>query len=89
MIDRKDFIKTIDDLCEYHLDRMEVVHIDVSNITTSKQLHERLKQSLESPDFYGMNWNAFWDAITGLVEIPKKLIIVGWKNLVRNIPEDG
>ncbi|WP_196600877.1 barstar family protein [Pectinatus frisingensis] len=54
-----------------------------------KQLHAILKRELSLPDFYGMNWDAFWDAITGLVEMPEKLIINGWENAVKNIPEDA
>jgi RNAse (barnase) inhibitor barstar len=69
--------------------RIEVINLDVSNVRTSKQLHEALKISLKFPDFYGMNWNAFWDAITGLVGMPRKLVIIGWSNIVQKIPDDA
>lgn len=36
-----------------------------------------------------MNWNAFWDAITGLVEMPRKLVLYGWTNFVENLPKDS
>lgn len=35
-----------------------------------------------------MNWDAFWDAITGLVEMPPKLILVGWETMEQCIPQD-
>lgn len=35
-----------------------------------------------------MNWDAFWDTITGLVELPQKLLLVGWNNLKNKLPED-
>jgi ribonuclease inhibitor len=65
------------------------IYLHVSNVMTSKQLHQKLKCSLELPEFYGMNWDAFWDAITGLVETPQKLVIIGWGNIVQRIPEDA
>jgi hypothetical protein len=47
--------------------RRKQVTLDVSTIQDSMELHSLLKKELELPDFYGMNWDAFWDAITGLV----------------------
>jgi ribonuclease inhibitor len=70
-------------------ERLDMVNIDVSMITNSEQLHDLLKQNLDFPQFYGMNWDAFWDAITGLVEMPKKLVINGWENLEKQIPNDA
>ena len=61
--------------------------IDVNNIKTVEELHEILKKQLEFPDFYGMNWAAFWDTITGLVELPEELIFKGWVKLENEIPE--
>lgn len=70
-------------------ERAEVIEIDLSDVNTSKQLHVILKKELGLPDFYGMNWDAFWDAVTGLVELPRKLIVIGWENAIKNIPEDA
>lgn len=69
--------------------RKRKVIIDVGNIETTKQLHVVLKESLDFPDFYGKNWNAFWDAITGLVMLPEILIFINWKNLEQCLPEDA
>lgn len=56
--------------------------IDVTEIKTAKELQEKLKKELDFPEFYGMNWDAFWDTITGLVELPERLMIKGWDNIV-------
>ncbi|EGO62028.1 Barstar (barnase inhibitor) [Acetonema longum DSM 6540] len=74
---------------EQNDDRVELVTIDVTDVNNSKQLHSLLKKKLDFPHFYGMNWDAFWDAITGLVEMPKKLIFIGWQNVERTIPDDA
>lgn len=60
--------------------------IDVSSVTDERGLHTALAQALRFPAFYGMNWAAFWDAITGLVEIPEHLCFVGWDHLNNHVP---
>ncbi|MEW1690851.1 barstar family protein [Streptomyces sp. NPDC091265] len=60
--------------------------IDVSAVTDERGLHAVLGQALHFPDFYGMNWDAFWDAITGLVRIPDQLRFVGWDHLSDRVP---
>ncbi len=69
--------------------RKEIVTIDVGKIQDSRELHYRLKRELELPDFYGMNWDAFWDAITGLVELPETISFEGWNTLEAVLPKDS
>lgn len=45
------------------------------NIQSIAQFHTEIAKFLDFPDFYGKNWDAFWDAITGLVEMPATLQI--------------
>ena len=70
-------------------ERKEVVKIDLSSIQTSEELHCLLKEKLGFPDFYGMNWNAFWDTITGMIELPKRLLFTGWNGFSEKLPEDA
>lgn len=72
-----------------HEQKMDLVIIDLLEITTTTELHIILKNSLNVPDFYGMNWDAFWDAITGLVEMPKKIIFLGWYEFEKNHLKDA
>ncbi|MFE9859893.1 barstar family protein [Streptomyces sp. NPDC005780] len=60
--------------------------IDVGSVTDERGLHATLAQALHFPGFYGMNWAAFWDAITGLVEIPDHLRFEGWEHLSNRVP---
>jgi RNAse (barnase) inhibitor barstar len=69
--------------------RREIVSLDVGKIQTTRELHSLLKKELEFPDFYGMNWDAFWDAITGLVELPETISFEGWDILKTVLPEDS
>lgn len=67
--------------------RNEEIVIDLSHVKSIKELHKVLKQDLCFPEFYGMNWDAFWDAITGLMTMPRRLIIKGWINIEQNFPK--
>lgn len=71
------------------IEKQVTITIDVSNIKTTKELHLLLKKVFELPDFYGENWNAFWDTITGFIELPMKIQFIGWSNLERILPSDA
>jgi RNAse (barnase) inhibitor barstar len=55
----------------------------------SGALHRGLQAALNFPDWYGCNWDAFWDAITGLVEMPHELVIWDWDVLRASLPRDA
>lgn len=63
--------------------------IELTGVRSSRELHERLKTALQFPDFYGQNWDAFWDAITGLIEMPLHLRLHGWHELERLLPSEA
>lgn len=54
------------------------VVIDLSGIESIEMLHQKLKVSLGFPDFYGMNWDAFWDSISGIIEMPETIEFIDW-----------
>ena len=61
-----------------HMSRVQLVEIDLRAITSAEELHSLLMESLNFPGWYGANWDAFWDAITGLVEMPYTVRFLGW-----------
>jgi ribonuclease inhibitor len=63
--------------------------IELTGVRNSRELHKRLMTALRFPDFYGQNWDAFWDAITGLVEMPLHLRLKGWPELERLLPREA
>ncbi|WP_416873187.1 CPCC family cysteine-rich protein [Kitasatospora sp. SC0581] len=66
-----------------------LVTIDVGSVRDESGLHTVLKRELGFPAFYGRNWNAFWDAITGLVAMPRELRFTGWAELEREVPSSA
>jgi ribonuclease inhibitor len=70
-------------------DRLELVSIDLSQAETSAQLHALLADSLGFPRSYDHNWDAFWEAITGLVAMPRRVLMVGWGAFQARLPDDA
>ncbi|APA69032.1 barstar family protein [Janthinobacterium sp. 1_2014MBL_MicDiv] len=65
------------------------VRIDLSEIHSPRQLHAALAAALGFPAIYGMNWDAFWDAVTGLVDMPQQLDFAGWQALEARLPREA
>ncbi|UEH11155.1 barstar family protein [Pseudomonas sp. HN8-3] len=69
--------------------RTSIIKIDLSRIQNPKELHATLCTSLNFPNWYGRNWDAFWDAISGLVEMPETLEFSGWDIFSEHLPHDA
>lgn len=65
-------------LLSYRKREPVVIRIDVSRVRTPEELQLLLKRELGMPEFYGLNWDAYWDAVTGLIKLPDRLILDGW-----------
>ena len=37
--------------------------LDLTGCKYLGELHQRIKEALDFPDYYGENWDAFWDCI--------------------------
>nr|WP_314632724.1 barstar family protein [uncultured Janthinobacterium sp.] len=71
------------------MNRQSLVTIDLSDINTPRQLHAALAAALGFPSFYGMNWDAFHDAITGLVDMPQQLELRCWPAFAARLPGEA
>lgn len=69
--------------------KQQIISIDLNEIKTIEELHKILKIKLRFPDFYGDNWNALWDAITGLVAMPKILEFNNWDSFAERLRSDS
>ncbi len=65
------------------------ITIDLQDVRSGEELHALLAARLGFPTFYGRNWDAFWDAITGLVELPAAVRLVGWQGFAARLPEEA
>jgi len=62
--------------------------IDLKEINSVEELHLKLKETLDFPDDYKMNWDAFWDTMTGLTEVPTNIFLYKSKSFKNNFEED-
>lgn len=51
--------------------------IDLRNAKDDRDVHTAFADVLCFPDFYGTNWDAFWDVLTGFECFPPKILIAG------------
>ncbi len=62
------------------------MRIDLSNIENEEHLHSILAKEFDFPSFYGNNWDAFRDSISGLIELPKVINFEGSNSLKNKHP---
>ena len=55
-----------------------VITIHMNTVKTPKEFQQEIRKSLSMPSYYGLNWDAFWDGISGLIKMPDELILEGW-----------
>ena len=51
--------------------------LDFTNIKYYLEIHSVIRQALDFPDYYGCNWDAFWDCLTDMVGRPIHIEIIG------------
>lgn len=71
------------------MSRIQLVEIDLRAIISAEELHSLLMESLNFPRWYGANWDAFRDAITGLVEMPYTVRFLGWAQFSQRLPREA
>lgn len=69
--------------------RLEVVEVALGKVGSAEEMHAAFAGALGFPGFYGCNLDAFHDAITGLVVMPRTLILRGWQNLTQRLPREA
>lgn len=45
-------------------DKPKIYSLDLTGCKTWWDFHQRIKESLDFPNYYGRNWSAFWDVIS-------------------------
>ena len=43
--------------------KQKVIILDLTDCKYYLQLHERIRQAFDFPEWYGCNWDAFWDLL--------------------------
>jgi len=67
---------------------MKTAVVDFTGAKYCYDLHKTLMDSLEFPDFYGMNGYALWDCLTGMIETPISVTIKGFNFLPKDLEKE-
>ena len=62
--------------------------INFTNIQNVREIHQIIKKEFDFPDYYGMNWDAFWDCITDLAGRNLNIEIVGLDKIYGKFSKD-
>ena len=57
--------------------------VDFSKVNYYLEMHAVIMYSLEFPDYYGCNWDAFWDCLTDMYGDPIYIKIIGLEVIER------
>ncbi len=70
---------------------MNELVIDLREVNTKQELPNLLSSKFRFPNWYGNNWDAFWDLIrdTEIVTMPNRLVLLGFKDLSEKLPKDA
>ena len=60
-----------------------VYTLDFTNVNHYLEMHFTIRQALDFPDYYGCNWDAFWDCLTNMVGRPIHIKIIGFDIIER------
>ena len=55
----------------------ELYTIDFTNVQHYLEMHFVIRNALDWPDYYGCNWDAFWDCLMNMVGRPVHIEIIG------------
>ncbi len=47
------------------MDKPNVITLNLKDCSHLGELHQIIKKAFDFPDYYGENWDAFWDLIRG------------------------
>lgn len=63
--------------------------IDFTNVRSSLEMHFIIRKALNFPDFYGCNWDAFWDCLTNMLGKPIYIEIIGFDTVEQKFGDDA
>ena len=69
------------------MEELRPATLDLSGCNTLWDLHTRISDSLNFPDYYGKNWSAFWDCLS--VDCEYNFIIVTGESKVANVLKES
>ena len=67
----------------------ELYTLDFSQVNYINEVHQIIKEELDFPNYYGMNWDACWDCLTDMVVDPLHIELLGFERVQRKFPDQA
>lgn len=62
----------------------KMVTLDLTDCRFLGEIHLRIKKAFDFPDFYGENWDAFWDLLWSECDA-NKIVVIGEKTVSKEL----
>ena len=59
------------------MEQEKIITLDLTGCKYLGELHQRIKEAFDFPDFYGENWDAFWDLLRSECDEDKVMVVGG------------
>lgn len=69
--------------------RANIWRLNLGKFNSVAEFHEEYASLFVMPEWYGRNWDAFWDAITGMARLTDVIIITGFDKFTERFPRDA
>lgn len=66
---------------------MKIIELDLTGCKYLDEIHEKIRAAFNFPEWYGKNWDAFWDLLWSECDADK-VIIKGEENLPAEFEQD-
>lgn len=57
------------------MEEKKIVTLDLTGRKYLGEIHQRIKKAFDFPDFYGENWDAFWDLLRTECDADKVVVL--------------
>ncbi len=55
--------------------KMKIITLDLTDCKYLGEMHERIRVAFDFPEWYGANWDAFWDFLSTETDANKAIVI--------------
>lgn len=62
----------------------KVITLDLSKCKYLGEIHQQIKEAFDFPDFYGENWDAFWDLLRSECSADK-IVVMGEETVSKEL----
>ena len=79
MTTMRPFMKSLEEI----MSDEKIITLDLTDCKYLGELHERIRVAFNFPEWYGANWDAFWDCLTDMVGDPINIEVRGLEVIER------